>query len=328
MKNLLDKLLSSRKQKGNIGRRERIHLSELLFALSTQIPIYIYIEFQRKLFDLTDITNWKATQYRFMLLYAGGLILCRVMSPEMYRHVLLLFVACRILCSRTWAFMYTNDAVTFLRQFFKQMPKFYGKVSQSMNFHNLIHLADDVRNLQAPLTDYSSFPFENCLGNIKKLFRTSRNPVAQVFRRLSENQSDSLMIKKYALGAINCDHVRRNEHEFEANTVEYSKRSIKNMTIGVTKPGNVVKLANVDIFEIKRIFSANGNLDNIHIKGMALRKKGNAFNEPMASSTIGIYKIGSPFGSWKAYSLDNIVEKCLVLNVEARKYVVTYLRNS
>lgn len=29
------------------------------------------------------------------------------------------------------------------------MPSFYGEACQTMNFHNLTHVADDVRNFQA-----------------------------------------------------------------------------------------------------------------------------------------------------------------------------------
>ncbi|XP_011859970.1 PREDICTED: uncharacterized protein LOC105557361 [Vollenhovia emeryi] len=53
MKSLLDKWLSSRKQMGSIGRRGRNNLTKILLNLSMQISI----EFQRKLFDVTNIAN-------------------------------------------------------------------------------------------------------------------------------------------------------------------------------------------------------------------------------------------------------------------------------
>lgn len=58
------------------------------------------------------------------------------------------------------------------------MEKFYGCDSQVMNFHNLIHLADDVKYMSGPLSSFSSFPFESVLGQIKKLVRASRNPLS------------------------------------------------------------------------------------------------------------------------------------------------------
>ncbi|EFN68762.1 hypothetical protein EAG_00106, partial [Camponotus floridanus] len=42
---------------------------------------------------------WKATQFRFFLLYCGSVVLKDVLSDHHYRHFLLLFAACRILNS-------------------------------------------------------------------------------------------------------------------------------------------------------------------------------------------------------------------------------------
>lgn len=67
------------------------------------------------------------------------------------------------------------------------MEKLYGIDSQVMNFHYLIHLADDVKYMLGPLSFFSSFPFESTLGKIKKLIRAPRNPLVQVLNRLEEN---------------------------------------------------------------------------------------------------------------------------------------------
>ena len=66
------------------------------------------------------------------------------------------------------------------------MPVFYEKASQVMNFHNLNHVADDVRFMQSDLSSFSAFPFESLLGQIRKLVRTPNNPLIQVCRRLHE----------------------------------------------------------------------------------------------------------------------------------------------
>lgn len=62
-------------------------------SISTDIPQ----EFERKLYDTDQVSKWKATQFRFFLLYIGPLALKDVLSENKYRHYLLLFVACRIL---------------------------------------------------------------------------------------------------------------------------------------------------------------------------------------------------------------------------------------
>lgn len=42
-----------------------------------------------------DLSNWKATQFRF-LLYAGGIVLRDVLEAKEYKHFLLLYTSRRI----------------------------------------------------------------------------------------------------------------------------------------------------------------------------------------------------------------------------------------
>ena len=51
--------------------------------------------------------------------------------------------------------------------------------------HSLLHTVADARKF-GPLSNISCFPFENYLGNLKKLIRKPQNPVAQILARLDE----------------------------------------------------------------------------------------------------------------------------------------------
>lgn len=55
-------------------------------------------EFQRKKLDLNKFNYKKATQFRFFQHHCGPLVLHNILSKIIYKHFLLLFVACRILC--------------------------------------------------------------------------------------------------------------------------------------------------------------------------------------------------------------------------------------
>lgn len=79
-----------------ISVAKRYVLTEHLIALKNYIPM----EFQRKVFDYENLSNWKATQFRFFLLYCGPLILKDVLSDDKYKHFLLLHTACRIMKDR------------------------------------------------------------------------------------------------------------------------------------------------------------------------------------------------------------------------------------
>lgn len=144
----------------------------------------ITIEFQRKTFDLMDLSNWKATQLRFCLLYAGGIVLRDVLGAEKYNHFLLLYTSCRLLSSSKLATLKCVYAKKILKIFVDLMLHFYGPCSQTMNIHNLIHITDDVINIGAPISKFSAFDFENCLGYVKSILKSPTNPISQINRKL------------------------------------------------------------------------------------------------------------------------------------------------
>ena len=122
----------------------------------------------------------------FLLLYAGLLVLKDVLVSKLYKHFLLLHVACRLLYSDRLCRKYWRLAKQYLTLFFKYMGDYYGPASQILNVHQLIHLADDVFNMGCSLSRITAFHFENLLGKMKKSLRTPYRPLAQLRRRLYE----------------------------------------------------------------------------------------------------------------------------------------------
>lgn len=92
---------------------------------------------------------------------------------------------------------YANE---LLRSFLALLPNFYGKDSQVLNMHNLIHLTDDVEIFHLPLSGMSAFWGESFIGRFKKLIKSSKKPLTQIVNRLSEIESSrKFRIKKYLL---------------------------------------------------------------------------------------------------------------------------------
>lgn len=327
-KTLLDKLLHGGNEM-RISRQNGLLLSDLLDSMTSDIPL----EFQRKVFDLDDMANWKANQFGFILMYCGGLVLYHVLPPDMYQHFLLLFVSCRLLCDSKLAVSHADYAKSLLRKFVLLMPTFYGADSQVMNFHNLIHIADDVQHLHAPLTEYSTFPFENCLGLIKKLIRTPRNPVAQVARRLHELQvgpQDEPAVRRRPF----TDYIRERGKsrigyisEIQRFRTEFFQISLKGMTIRTSHPDNTVQLQNGTIIRLKTIFSPchdNFSTNNIFVEGCEITKREDAFEYPCLSSHVGIVREG-PLKQLNTYRANTISRKCISLKVGRRYFVLTML---
>lgn len=96
-------------------------------------------------------------------------------------------MACRLLCTQNKAVMYVENAKEYLRAFCASSQEIYGEEFAVINIYNLIHLADDVRNMNSTLINISAYSFENCLGMIKKVLCSPNRPLAQLCRRLHES---------------------------------------------------------------------------------------------------------------------------------------------
>ncbi|OXA40777.1 hypothetical protein Fcan01_24539 [Folsomia candida] len=154
-------------------------LSINLCNIRTSIPK----EFARKPRPLKELDHWKATEYRQFVLYTGPIVLNKILAAELYQHFLCLHVAITILVNPKTYLTLNNYAEELLKYFVNNFGEIYGKKYCSHNLHSLLHLARDcIRH--GPLDNFSAFPFENKLQQIKKLVRSPAFPLQQVHRRL------------------------------------------------------------------------------------------------------------------------------------------------
>lgn len=158
-------------------------ISSRLKDLSGQFPS----DFARQPRALTEVDRWKAVEFRQFLLYTGAVVLRGILTVDHYNHFCTLMVASSILLDEDGAFRkrHMNYARQLLLYFVQKTPKLYGKRFVTYNIHALIHLADDCENYQLPLHSISAFPFENLLGQLKRLVRNANNPIAQVVKQLA-----------------------------------------------------------------------------------------------------------------------------------------------
>jgi len=83
---------------------------------------------------------------------------------------------------------FQSYANLLLEAFVKNFGILYGKHLISHNIHGLYYTASDVTIFGA-LDNCSSFPFENCMQELKKLLRKNDKPLQQVCRRLVERDN-------------------------------------------------------------------------------------------------------------------------------------------
>jgi hypothetical protein len=160
-------------------------VSDWLISLRIKCPK----DFCREPRSLKELDMWKATEFRTFLLYTGPVVLKEVLTPDKYKHFLLLSVAIRILVSDKAQEKSWNDfSAKLLSNFVSKVPKLYSKELLTYNLHSLIHLSKDAL-MHGPLDAFSAFPFENNMQVLKRSLRGNFKPLEQCIGRIIERDS-------------------------------------------------------------------------------------------------------------------------------------------
>lgn len=247
---IIFKFLTTGRNKGRLRASDINLLIELLKHVS---PSLVPDEFQRKFLDFEHWEKWKATQSRLFLLYIGFYVFKKVLSRECYQHFLSLTVGTRILCSEDVAVQKVDTADECLRKFFNGFPVYYGNCTQVLNLHNLIHVSDDVRFFQLPLTYLTAFPGENVIGKLVGLKHGPVNYHAQIIRRLHELDMGSDIVTRKNVLLSSCEKHREFSVDFKSCSIH--SFMYKGLLISEDKPNNLVRLEDGNLFEISSITS-------------------------------------------------------------------------
>lgn len=328
MKSLLEKLLVTKKHMARLKKSKRDALNSVMNSISSDIPC----EFERKIYDTNYVTRWKATQFRFFLLYCGPIVLKNILSKEKYEHFLLLSIAARILNSDEFCITYGSYAKTLLRNFFLLLPSLYGESSQVLTMHNLIHIADDTDKFKVPLSEISAFWGENYLSIFKRLVKSPKKPLTQIVNRLKELESgDNFKIMKKCL--INgYKYKNKNIVQYkDKGFVNISEIELNGVILKPNNPNNIIQLQSGKVFVIKEILKVinndkeDCNISDIYLRGYKSNKIDNVFNSPSSSIDVGIININGFSKSLKIIKAAHLKCKCVMLNINDKQYVITLL---
>lgn len=149
-------------------------ISQPLLDLRKMIPV----EFNRKPRSLEELQYWKATELRTFLIYVGPIVLKDVVNIAVYENFLAFHFAISVLLSDRHI---KNLGVALVRNiinvFIDHVKVLYGLKFMVYNVHLLSYICDDV-DMFGVLDNFSAFPFENYLGQLKLLVKTSTNSSA------------------------------------------------------------------------------------------------------------------------------------------------------
>lgn len=294
---------------------------EALNSRISNIRRNMVAEFARKPREVNEYERWKATEFRQVLLYTGPVLFKNILSKDSYNHFMCLFTATRILSCEELNSTYNAYAKSLLAYFVKNFGALYGRETISYNVHNLLHIADDAKNLGV-LDSFSAFCFENKLGKLKSLIRSPNKPLKQLIKRILErkgefcllescNENDLELKRKHDFGPVPDDFVG---HQFGSVVYKGYRLIVRD-----GKSENVIKDGYV-LTKCRNLFLITNILQNEHqslvlLYGKQFSNRLELFNFPCSSNTINVFKFKRDF-NLAVIPLSAVYCKCQVLDVE------------
>lgn len=253
-------------------------------------------EFGRKCREMSDVTHWKATEFRMLLLYVGPIILRKRLSDVAYKHFLLLHFAVRLLCDPSINVDSLNLVKVYLKKFVVGHASVYGRHSISHNVHTLLHVCDDVTRF-GNVDAYSAFPFENYLFKIRRAIRAGSLAIQQLINRIEEhenligeiskkskNRNVTNLSKKHDLGPVTSNLDTSLYHQFRIietknftlDCAKHADRTVITINHSVALVENIMQ--NIDSQEILLVVRQFLKIDE-------------AYDYPSSSKCVGIYQV-------------------------------------
>ena len=281
-------------------------ISDELLGMRASFPR----EFSRKPRPLSELKQWKATEFREFLLYSGPVVLKGKLPTAVYHNFLRLSVAMRIFLSTSMIQHYVDYVENLLRTFVQTFSQVFGESLLVYNVHCLIH--EDARRYGG--LDYvSAFLFESCLGRLKKLVRRPKDPLQQIVRRLSECGRSRKHVDQLA------DRCRK-PHESSSVPIGFESYMQYEQYIGESYFVSLIVGDNCfeihgHIRVIKNILRSDFSQE-VLVVFERFNKLEPFFSIPLSSDILSIFRVYDLCGTVEVYSVLDISKKCVLLPLD------------
>ncbi|XP_055325814.1 uncharacterized protein LOC129579676 [Sitodiplosis mosellana] len=291
---------------------------EIQEILSAQISIYnkeLPSDINRNVRTLQFIKYWKATEFRTVLLYYGMVAFKDYLGEQEYIHFLNLCLAVRIYSCRSYVNKYKTIARKLCLVYCEKFGQIYGINNIVSNIHNVIHICDDVDQF-GPLTEISTYPFENFLREIKMRVKPSNTNIEQISRRLVEMSLDISENKKIDMNARQREKsswTPELKYQFNSSNQSTFKfiRITPNVFFSVKKIGDRWFLTKSgDIVEMKYAIRSK---NSYFIIGEPIKRKYDFFMEPYSSHKTDIFLCDTEKNNERMYHYGEIKSKLVCL---------------
>jgi hypothetical protein len=279
-----------------------VAISQHLCLLQSYFPD----EFHRRPRSLSDLKHWKASEFRAFLLYSGVLVLKGKLPQPLYQHFLLLSVAIRILCHPGLATRkeFTDYAGGLLRKFVNDFRILYGLECLVYNVHAVIHLADDVL-AHGALDNFSAFPFETCLGSLKRLLKSPKRPLQQLVNRLEEKNVFCKEEVSTARIGVSGEHFSGPSPVYGA---QFKRVRLPGCNISIKAPNNLIFI-NSKVAVIRNIIQS----DRIYLVICYFKNQADFFDKPLPSTRIHLFLNSHILPDLHVIHLPDCPQKCVAL---------------
>jgi hypothetical protein len=236
-------------------------------------------------------------------------------------NISLLHVASTILCSTSLIVNYLDFASDLLRSFVNHWSKLYGADTVVYNIHCLTHLTADAKKYGI-LDTFSAFPFESFLFKLKRLLRTSSQPLQQIVKRLSESShvlatenkkllNDYTTDKKFRYHVVlNSSHSDGPLINFPCHVQQFKKVKSTAFTLSTFSGNNCVTMKDNNIVVIYNFVKLN---KDIYIIGLKYLQIEDMYSYPCPSSLLKIFKVSSLSKNYEAWNISSVFCKNVLL---------------
>lgn len=224
---------------------------------------------------------------------------------------MILHVAVRILCDPSSSAELISYSENLLRCFVEQACVLYGETVNVYNVHALVHLAQEVRRF-GPHDTFSSFPFENYLGTLKRMLRSGNRSLAQVYKRLNERVHTRERAPRKPAFKLLREHtegpVPRNLH----SCGQHREAIYKEVSITRTAGNNCVVLKNHEVLLAENILSSVGL---VYLIGRTFSVVHDLYTYPCRSTSVGVSMVSAPSRHHSLWEPREVNRKCCLFSL-------------
>lgn len=301
--------------KGPLNTRIQAYKVQKMSDHLTSLACYTPIEFARRPRSTAEIMRWKATELRMFLFYTGPVVLRTILSEKLYEHFLLLFVSLTFLSNAKLCSEYCDYANDLLVTFVTNASLLYGKGMLVYNVHCLIHLAEDCKKFGV-LDNFSAFPFENALKDIKKLVRKPDKILQQLVGRLAEKRIRNNTTASGKTFQLKKEHEAGPVPNIETckNVRQYGQLHTSKCFISCTLGDNCFMTRERKPCLVRNIICNSESVAMAVIEYFVVID--NFFNYPLPSSQINIFHVNRLAETYDVVAIDALIHKFVCMPSE------------